>query len=277
VLLIAGWMADLLAHRRERGNKWDAASLAAGLLSPFVLLVATVLLAARTRLQRSAWLRSVGQPGPGAFALALSPLLLLPPDPVDAVRLAAFGGLTATLLAYGQRRIVVAATALLTVAATAALFADVRHWPRFARTHLRQMQPQLTFAAVPGSEAEAARWAAAHTPPDALFLVPPSYGAFRHLAGRAIVADFKSIPYQDGAMLEWHGRLLDCCGPLPEGTLGFAAARVMDNNYSRLGDMDLQRLAQRYGAGYALLFHATATTRPVLHANEELKIVRLAP
>jgi hypothetical protein len=288
VLLVAGWIAAILHPRHGDGalrdtvsnskdDLWDAALLAAGLLSPFVLVVATVLLATRPSLRRVGWLHAISKPGAVALLVALSPLLLLPPGPTDAARLLAFGCVTTILLRFGDRRGVVPVVALLTLAGVAALFVDVQRWPRFAHGIVRLLQPQLSFADLSGSEADAARWAEQHTPADALFLVPPSHGTFRLLARRAILADFKSFPFQDGAMVEWQRRLLDCCGPLPDGSIGFAAAAVMEKNYRQLGDADLTRLAHQYGTTYALLFNTTATARPVVYANERLKIVRLAP
>ncbi len=50
-------------------------------------------------------------------------------------------------------------------------------------------------------------WVIQHTPVDAVFLIPPSLSGFRYRAQRPVFVDFKALPFQDAAMLEWYRRL----------------------------------------------------------------------
>ena len=46
------------------------------------------------------------------------------------------------------------------------------------------------------------------TPEDAIFLIPVSYDDFRLGVDRAIVVDFKTIPFREDQMVEWYDRIL---------------------------------------------------------------------
>lgn len=101
--------------------------------------------------------------------------------------------------------------------------------------------------------AEVERWARAHTPEEALFLIPPSNTTFRTYARRSVVINFKPTPYQAGAIHGWLDRLLAVApAPLPErGGLPFVEA--LDAAYAANGPEDWARLARRFGAEYALV------------------------
>lgn len=58
-------------------------------------------------------------------------------------------------------------------------------------------------------ETKVAIWAEKNTPTDSIFLVPPDFESFRLISNRAIVADWKSFPFQENAMLEWANRMCD--------------------------------------------------------------------
>ena len=113
------------------------------------------------------------------------------------------------------------------------------------------------------------------TAKNALFLTPPAFARFRLLAGRAIVVDFKSFPFQDTAMLEWRTRLQDCYGTVEK--IGFAAAREMDVNYRSIPMQRVLMLARKYGIDYAVLYRVTDCKFPVLFENRLYKIVRISP
>jgi hypothetical protein len=262
VVLVAGWVAACV---ERRGARVDAGLLWLGALAPPALAAATALLAAPRRLPRAL-----------VAAVGAAVLLLARPDPVDVARFAAFSGIAAALWIGGGRWTVRATLLALTLIGSGALFVEAARWPAMLRTHVRALQPHLSLADLSGDDVDAARWAARHTPADAVFLVPPSLGIFRLVAARAIVVDFKAFPFQDRAMEEWYRRLLDCCGPVPPGTVGFAAMAAMDENYRRLGDADLDRLATRYGASYAVLGATTTTRHSIVYANDRFRIVRLA-
>lgn len=114
------------------------------------------------------------------------------------------------------------------------------------------------------------------TAKNALFLTPPAtFGRFRLLAGRSVVVDFKSFPFQDAAMLEWRTRLQDCYGSVEK--TGFAAAGEMDANYRSIPEQRLLMLARKYGVDYAVLYRITDCKFPVLFENRAYKIVKVTP
>lgn len=59
----------------------------------------------------------------------------------------------------------------------------------------------------PTDETSIAIWVKNNTPSDAVFLTPPEFESFRLIANRAIVADWKSFPFQEMAMEEWAKRM----------------------------------------------------------------------
>lgn len=109
--------------------------------------------------------------------------------------------------------------------------------------------------------AEVERWVRANTSEDALFLVPPSNTTFRIHARRSVVVNFKPTPYQDGAIHVWLDRLSAVApAPLPErGGLPFV--KVLDEAYAANAPPDWTRLAERFGADFALV-DARQTPRP---------------
>jgi hypothetical protein len=135
------------------------------------------------------------------------------------------------------------------------------------------LAPQFDFDDRRNDEAKAARAAASISPGGALFITPPTFGLLRVIGQRALVVDFKAIPFQDSAIREWRERILAIYGDGEEG--GFAAARKMDRIYRQINDDKLLELAKRYGASHALLYIDTATDLTVLYADENYRIVEL--
>ncbi len=124
--------------------------------------------------------------------------------------------------------------------------------------------------------AEIAAFAKQHTPPDALFLTPHNFGFFRLSAERSIVADFKSFPFTDQAMLEWYERINTCYGsPEPLNRSGFKNEPLMTANYSVLDDTKLKELQLQYNFTHAVLFTDTGTHYKDLFSNEKYKIIAL--
>ncbi len=125
------------------------------------------------------------------------------------------------------------------------------------------------------------RWVRTHTPEDALFLVPPSNTTFRSNAHRSVVVNFKPTPYQDEAIHVWLDRLLAVAPtPLPERG-SWAFVDTLDAAYAANARGDWLRLAQRFGAEYALVDRslvgrsAGALPFPVAHADGVWAVYRL--
>lgn len=67
---------------------------------------------------------------------------------------------------------------------------------------------------MPAEEADLYAWARQATPPSALFIVPPSSGAFRYHTGRGIYVDYALFPATSPAAARvWRSRLQEIAGP----------------------------------------------------------------
>lgn len=147
--------------------------------------------------------------------------------------------------------VVVVVGALVTTAAVAAGFGPAagRYLPA------QRADPDL-------GRAEA--WVQAHTPADALFLIPPSNTTFRARARRSVVVNYKPTPFQDGGAEAWLGRMLLVAPmPVPESGRGFLQA--LDSAYAAHDAADWQRLARRFGADWALVDAARTPSLPPGH------------
>jgi hypothetical protein len=133
--------------------------------------------------------------------------------------------------------------------------------------------PFLTLADSEGDDIDVARWANRNVDPDAVFLAPASHGAFRIHARRALVVDWKALPFEDLSMREWRERILVCYGEI--ASTGFDGEREMDANYRAITDAKLGAIRERYGARFAVLFRETPTGFPVLYANGTYQVVAL--
>ena len=121
-----------------------------------------------------------------------------------------------------------------------------------------------------------AHFSRAHLPPEALVLGPPDMGRFRLVAERAILADSKAFAHHDdGALLEWHRRMRACYGEI--GSPGFfPTVREWDARYRGMDDRRRGELARAFGATHAVLYAETPTDLPVLFADGNYQLVRLA-
>jgi hypothetical protein len=135
------------------------------------------------------------------------------------------------------------------------------------------LQPLLSGDDFRDADAGMARAASLHTPADAVFVVPPNFGILRLVGQRALVVDFKSIPFQDQHMREWRERIRQVYGEVSGG--GVEASRELEDSYRAILDAHLNELAARYGATHAVLFSETPTMLPILASNESYRLVRL--
>jgi hypothetical protein len=56
---------------------------------------------------------------------------------------------------------------------------------------------------------------------------------------------------------------------------GFRAKRELEEMYREIDDAKLIRVANEYGASYAVLYSETETDLPVLYVNGTYKVVKL--
>jgi hypothetical protein len=133
--------------------------------------------------------------------------------------------------------------------------------------------PIFSFADHGGDDVAAARWVEQHVDEGAVFVVPPGFGVFRLVARRAVVVDWKAIPFEEPAMRSWRERMTFCYGPT--AATGFDAEREMEERYRVMSDAKLDAIRERYGATLALLHAETPTARRVLYANDGYRVVEL--
>lgn len=159
--------------------------------------------------------------------------------------------------------------------ATAAflLFAVVNKDARWI--DVKTFRPTFAWSDLQGPDVDIARWARASPPSCATWAAPPEFETFRLIAGRAVVADFTSIPFDDSAMRAWKDRMLTLYGPVEAA--GFQALLEMQQNYRGILREELRKRAEKFGAHCAVLYASTPWTGPVLYQNEAYKAVLLAP
>jgi hypothetical protein len=112
-------------------------------------------------------------------------------------------------------------------------------------------------------------WARAHTPVDAVFLVPPNEQLFRFRAQRAIVVNFKNVPQLSSEMNEWKERLQAVLGErladLPK-RYDLAHAAIA-RQFNAVSFEHLAAVARRYGARYLITTRTCTGQRPVFETG----------
>ena len=135
----------------------------------------------------------------------------------------------------------------------------------------------MAFALCHGrAAADAARWAATHTPKQAAFLVDPAAdGYFRPLSRRPVFItslDCAGILWSIGYAGEYTRRMADL-GHDPRLVFGRPPVGLL----RRLDDEGLLRLAAKYDLSHAVLDITQPTRLPVVYRNSKLQIVALSP
>lgn len=279
MLMLLKWAGFLFLA--AEASRWIARDGAAGLLltagvvlasadsQPWVMLIALVLHALLPRLPQG--LR------PAAAALApLAAALLFRRYGVEKEVVQAAVGLACVGLAhapwFGPR----AGAALATAVAVGAVAFSVATRGAAGPFGQAKLAAHFTWDDLSGPQVELARRAAAESPPDSLWLVPPDFERFRVIARRAVVADFTSIPFDDGAMRSWRERMETLYGPF-EGkgfaAGGFPALAAMRRVWR--GGQTIPAAAAAYGADFAILYEDTPWDGPVLFTSGPYKAVAL--
>jgi hypothetical protein len=120
-----------------------------------------------------------------------------------------------------------------------------------------------------------AKYLRENTDPQALIYAPPSSSELRLTARRALVVDFKTLPFDDLALVAWQARLFDCFGYTEK--LGFEAQRwVFIPNYE-YSPMEQQiKKAKFYKADYLLLYTKSEHgDYPLLYQDGDYKLVKV--
>jgi hypothetical protein len=137
----------------------------------------------------------------------------------------------------------------------------------------RKLVPVLTLEEMKGDDVDVARWAGRNVEADAVFVIPASLGSFRLHARRAVVVEWKALPFEELAMRDWRERIRFCYGEV--ASTGFAGQDEMDASYETITDGALGAIRDRYGARFAVLYRETPTRLPVLFANATYQVVAL--
>ncbi len=144
----------------------------------------------------------------------------------------------------------------------------------FSSFSFGRLQPSITLEDLNGPDIEIARYARDNIPENSVFIVPPWFGIFRIVARRAIVVDFKAVPFSaDWVLVEWKERLSSCYGEVQ--SIGFLAGDEMDKNYRGITKDRLILIANKYGVSYAVLYKETPSEFPVIFENNVYKIVEI--
>ncbi|MEM6327706.1 MAG: DUF6798 domain-containing protein [Bacteroidota bacterium] len=120
-----------------------------------------------------------------------------------------------------------------------------------------------------------AEWAQFNTPRQAVFAVPPSLASFRVTAERSVVGTWKSVPFRADLASEWWQRLMAVAPLDPVPASGAGLLSRLDSSYAAQPDAARQRLADRYGADFAVLPRQVQTQLPVAFATDDWTVVRL--
>ncbi len=97
---------------------------------------------------------------------------------------------------------------------------------------------------------EVAKWARDSTSHLSVFAVPPGWGHFRSQSQRAIVVNFKAVPFHQPYMAQWYARLLDIAPIDPPQRGGGAIISKLDSAYFSLSSQQIRSLSSKYGFDY---------------------------
>jgi hypothetical protein len=155
-----------------------------------------------------------------------------------------------------------AACALLVCA-----FVVDRHHPiPYVTDLLARRQPILTLADGRVPEDGVAEFALKNLPVDAVVLTPPYMGRFRLVARRAIVVDFKLAGFSQASLKEWVRRWLDCYSQGDDMPMG---------EYWMIRESRILRIAEAYGASYAVLYRETPCSFTTEYTDDKFKLVKI--
>jgi len=274
-LLFVSVLAGAFISARERG------SAAQGYLTVFSLLTPTALLV--NQLFASAgelWGKKQKKVrSPLGFGLAFTLLLayLLFYTHLDRKSSLAFIGLVATAFIVtdllSNRRIQVAVLLSLLIAVPV-LILNSKKLPGPVAIQLSPYQIELGLKVESGELEELSKFAEENTTTDAVFLTPPFFGQFRLTAGRAILVDYRAIPFQDQAMQSWKTRLSEIYG-VPTTMNYLSSAEKADEKYRLLTDQRLLQIDKQFPFDYAIEYAGTETEFPVLFESDHFKLVEL--
>jgi len=102
-----------------------------------------------------------------------------------------------------------------------------------------------------------AKWARDSTSIDAVFAVPPGWDHFRSQARRAIVVNFKAIPFHPSSMIQWFTRLMDLAPIDPPSQGGGPIIAELDSAFDSLTNQQILDLHLKYRFHYIVRKQST--------------------
>lgn len=130
------------------------------------------------------------------------------------------------------------------------------------------VKPTFFYYAYPSATEDMYGFIRTSTPPDAIFLIPPSEGSFRLGANRAIVIDFKAFPFEEKHMLTWVERIQDVSNHPPIDK-SKTYSDLVEQGYASLTEQNVLELRKKYGFSYALFKGDKDLPFKRAYANEE--------
>lgn len=139
-----------------------------------------------------------------------------------------------------------------------------------------------TFVARPGAElTEVARWAQRNTTRDAVFLIDPTWGAFRALSRRPVFVTFEdgtAILWDRSFVREWVDRLRAIGIDIADGARISDSRRInswLTGGYERLRDADAQRLSTSSFVRYWVVPRDHPSSFPVVYQTASNKVLEV--
>lgn len=209
----------------------------------------------------------------GALPLLAVPFLVSPANLRPAEPLVAYTLLGLGTLAWRARSPTTAWPSRLAVLATVATLIGVTVYAPSVVDRLGAAPPRFQLEYTHPDLVPVARWAEQRTAPTTTFVVPPNLGAFRLLARRPVVVDFKVFPFGDRGMREWFERMRACCGEFDMSPDHPASEAI--EGFRSLSGVALRELGRRYAATHALLRVEHEVDLPTLYEDERFRIVEL--
>jgi hypothetical protein len=105
----------------------------------------------------------------------------------------------------------------------------------------------------------------------AVFAIPPRLEGFRLFAKRAVVADYKALPFRADELVEWHDRMIDLCGAGAS-----YSRRDMEDGYGDATRARIDKLSKKYGVGYVVARKGTSASGldyPTAFENEKFRVL----
>ncbi len=118
------------------------------------------------------------------------------------------------------------------------------------------------------------------TPEDAILLTPPLVDSFPLGANRAIIVDFKSMPFEEEYMVEWYERLKDVLNGEDFTTLfdDYYYGKipvVLRESYASLGQGEVEGLVDKYDVSYAIFEKPKAFDYQIVFENDRYVVYSL--